>query len=235
MGRAEEPELTNMTKERTRRLTMGAPVPRVTAGKVFCVLHCMTFTWGWGPSCMCAIGAAVPDATAGVLTHGTAQQAPLLSHKSKLEGRAEAVCPRGFMQIAHYHLLQGGCRMSSCQYGIMTMPLQALLATSACSCTHRIFSCFCCKLSSPPQLALALADMYPTVESKMRDKAAAKAAAEGRDPEQELHQQQQTVAFDQVGPNGPAFIGSAVVLQLVLQLGPGALYPYISEMLQQHV
>uniref|UniRef100_A0A7S3VIK8 Uncharacterized protein n=1 Tax=Dunaliella tertiolecta TaxID=3047 RepID=A0A7S3VIK8_DUNTE len=74
MGRAEEPELTNMTKERTRRLTMGAPVPRVTA------------------------------------------------------------------------------------------------------------------------------DMYPTVESKMRDKAAAKAAAEGRDPEQELHQQQQTVAFDQARP-----------------------------------
>ena len=34
MGRSEEPELTAMTKERTKRLTMGAPVPRVTQGEL---------------------------------------------------------------------------------------------------------------------------------------------------------------------------------------------------------
>ncbi len=33
MGRPEEAELTLLTKERTKRMTMGAPVPRVTAGK----------------------------------------------------------------------------------------------------------------------------------------------------------------------------------------------------------
>ena len=32
MGKSEEADLTEMTKERTKRLTMGAPVPRVTAG-----------------------------------------------------------------------------------------------------------------------------------------------------------------------------------------------------------
>eukprot|EP00983_Pelagomonas_calceolata_P090844 1157470-Pelagomonas_calceolata.AAC.1 len=41
------------------------------------------------------------------LTHGTAQQAPLLSHKSKYEGRAGAVCPRRFKRIAHYYSLKG--------------------------------------------------------------------------------------------------------------------------------